>query len=87
MRFSVRQIPRDGKPFGEYEYEIFDGTQVVARYWHDFRGDEHGIEFADGRAEEWPVGRMVDFLTGGGLSPLMLTAAAIAYLERRVVQD
>lgn len=67
------------EPFASYEYEIYDGARLVARYWHDFRGDENGIDFIDGRSEQWP-GRVSDFLTGGGPYPLGLSDAAVAYL-------
>ena len=55
---------------------------MIARYWHDHRGDEHVIEFADGRREACPLGRTTDFLEGGGPEPLSLTARAVAYLDR-----
>jgi hypothetical protein len=63
---------------------LIPSPTLVARYWHDFRGDEHGIEFLDGRSEEWPVGRMVDFVTGGGPEPLGLSDAAVAYLIQKL---
>lgn len=84
MRFSIRQVSARQKTFASYEYEIFDSPRLVARYWHDFRGGDHGIVFVDGRSEEWPVGRMTDVLTGGGPSPLDLTDAAVAYLEEKL---
>jgi hypothetical protein len=84
MRFSIQQLSERQESFANYEYEIFDGTRLVARYWHDFRGDDHGIDFVDGRSEQWPVGRMTDFLTGGGPHPLRLSAAAVAYLAEKL---
>ncbi len=87
MRFSIRQVSTRQKPFANYGYEIFDGPRLAARYWHDFRGDEHGIDFVDGRSEQWPVGRMTDFLTGGGPSPLGLSDAAVAYLTEKLPAD
>ena len=34
--------------------------------------------------EEWPVGRMTDFLTGGGPRPLGLSDSAVAYLAKKL---
>ncbi|MBI2480217.1 MAG: hypothetical protein HYV60_16770 [Planctomycetia bacterium] len=69
--------------FGEYTYRIYDGDRLIARYWHDYRGDEHGIEFIDGRSEGLPVGRMIEFVEGGGQEPLRLSDRAVAYLKER----
>jgi hypothetical protein len=66
---------------GEYRYRIYNGEQLVARYWHDHRGDEHGIEFINGKKEGWPIGRMVDFLEGGGPQPLVLSNRAVSYIR------
>jgi len=68
---------------GSYTYRIYDGDRLVARYWHDFRGDEHGIEFVNGTKEDWPVGQMTDFIEGGGPEPLRLSDRAMAYLKDR----
>jgi hypothetical protein len=84
MRFSIRQLSNRQEAFANYAYEIFDGPCLVATYWHDYRGDEHGIVFVDGRSEEWPVGRVTDFLTGGGPRPLGLSNAAVAYLAKKL---
>lgn len=84
-QFSIRQLPTtDRASFAHYEYEISDGTAVIARYWHDFRGNEHGIVFADGRKCEWPVGAMTDFLMGGGPKPLELSEAAKIWLREQL---
>jgi len=83
MQFTVRQLTSE-QPFHVYRYLIFAGDRLVARYWHDHRGDEHGIEFVDGRRDDWPVGRMTDFLTGGGPVPLGLSEAAVNYLRTKV---
>jgi len=69
--------------FGPYRYRIYDGEHLVAYYWHDYRGDDHGIEFLDGKTESWPVGRMTDFIKGGGPQPLLLSKQAMAYLKTR----
>lgn len=49
------------RSFGEYTYRIYDGDRLIAKYWHDHRGDEHGIEFTDGRTEDWPA-EVAEFL-------------------------
>ena len=84
--FDIRSDDTKAKreSFGNLRYQILRNGQPVARYWHDYRGDEHGIEFSDGGNELWPVGRMVDFLEGGGPSPLRLSERAIAYLGERL---
>jgi len=69
------------RSFGEYTYRIYDGDRLIAKYWHDHRGDEHGIEFTDGRSEDWPVGRMIEFIGGGGPEPLRLSERAQVYLN------
>ena len=69
--------------FAAYTYRIYDGARLIARYWHDHRGDEHGIEFVDGRSEGSPVGRMIEFIEGGGPEPLRLSERAVAYLKAR----
>ena len=84
MSYAVSQVDERREQFGLYRYEIRDGDRVVARYWHDFRGDEHGIEFIDGTTDQWPVGRITDFLNGGGPQPLTLSDRAIAYLKQKL---
>ena len=83
MEFDVTrsETPRQG--FDAYRYRIWRKSRLVAMYWHDYRGDEHGIEFVDGRKEDWPVGRMTDFLKGGGPQPICLSDEAVAYLTRK----
>lgn len=83
MGFSVEHEKSSRESFGDYRYRIYDDDNLIAYYWHDYRGDEHGIEFVDGTKESWPVGRMVDFLEGGGPKPLMLSAGAEAYLMEK----
>jgi len=70
--------------FAPYTYRIYDDERLIARYWHDFRGDEHEINFIDGKNERWPVGRMIDFVEGGGPEPLRLSERAVAYLDRKI---
>ncbi len=80
MTFTIEHDKPARDAFGNYGYRICDNNRLIARYWHDFRGDEHGIEFVDGREAPCPVGRMVDFVEGGGPEPLVLSARAVAYL-------
>jgi hypothetical protein len=86
MSFEIKQSGSQRESFGEYRYDIFKDGRLVARYWHDYRGDEHGIEFLGGTIEEWPVGRMIEFITGGGPQPLGLSERAIAYLNEKLSQ-
>lgn len=81
--FTVRQVARSSGPAANYNYEICCGQVCVARYWHDFRGDYHGIVFLDGSSDDWPVGTMTQFLEGGGPQPLRLSPAAVAYLKSK----
>ena len=81
MSYRIIQLDKPRESFGNYEYSIFNGDRLVAKYWHDYRGDEHGIEFTNGPRKSWPVGRMIDFIEGGGPKPLSLSVKAIAYLD------
>ena len=83
MEFHVTRSDAPRQGVDAYRYRIWRKSQLVAMYWHDFRGDEHGIEFVDGRKEDWPVGRMTDFLNGGGPEPVRLSEDAVAYLARK----
>ncbi|HEX6163498.1 MAG TPA: hypothetical protein VFZ31_09040 [Vicinamibacterales bacterium] len=85
-RYTVHERPRDTKASSNYEFDILEGDRVVARYWFDFRGDEHGVRFSDGR-EAWPGGRVDDFISGGGPYPPLLTPRAIAWLENELAHD
>jgi len=84
MAFRVEHEDSPRESFGNYRYCIYKGDRLVARYWHDFRGDEHGIDFVSGESESWPVGRMIEFLEGGGPQPLRLSARAITYLDSKL---
>ncbi len=84
MEFRIEQKERSAEPFSEYCYYIFRGDLLIAEYWHDHRGDEHGIRFTDGRKEKWPIGRSSDFLNGGGPNPHTLSKKAVDYLKRRL---
>jgi len=83
MSFSIEHDQSSRESFSDYRYRVYEGNRLIAYYWHDYRGDEHGIEFADGTKESWPVGRMIDFIEGGGPKPLALSARAVAYLAAR----
>lgn len=82
MNFTVEREPRPEGQW-EYRYKILKDGILFARYWHDHRGDDHGIEFLNGIKESWPVGRMTDFLEGGGPQPLVLSKDAVAYLSKK----
>lgn len=80
MRFGICQLKRNPEAFSQYVYEIYDGTRLVARFWHDHRCDDNGIDFIDGFSDLWPVGGIDKFLAGGGPNPLGLSDAAVVYL-------
>jgi hypothetical protein len=84
LSFSVEHDQVRRESFGEYCYRIYSDGQLIARYWHDYRGDDHGIEFINGEKEDGPVGRMTDFLEGGGPQPLVLSDRAVAYIKRKL---
>ena len=86
MSFEVKRVDSKRESFGEYQYNIYQHGRLVARYWHDYRGDDHGIEFMNGEKEGWPVGPMIEFITGGGPQPLGLSARAVDYLKSKVGQ-
>jgi hypothetical protein len=85
-RYTLRNRPRDPKPASNYEFDILEGDRVVARYWFDFRCDDHGVTFNDGR-EVWLQGRVDDFISGGGPYPTLFTPRAIAWLEAELAKD
>jgi hypothetical protein len=84
MSYEVVQDDSKRESFAEYKYRIYRDGQLIARYWHDYRGDEHGIDFINGTGELGPVGRMTDFIEGGGPQPLVLSKRAIAYLDGKL---
>ena len=82
MRYRVEQEPsRDA--YGNYVYRIYSGSELIARYWHDYLGDEHGIELTRGGSLSCP-GRMIDFLAGGGREPTALSEQAAAYIHEQL---
>ncbi|HKR75603.1 MAG TPA: hypothetical protein VJR95_03005 [Rhodanobacter sp.] len=81
---AYRIEPESGRDkFGNYRFRIYRGEKLVAYYWHDYRGDEHGIDFVSGKSAQWPVGRMTDFVEGGGPEPLVLSARGVAYMDEK----
>ena len=82
MRYRIEQESgRDAS--GNYIYRIYNGTRLVARYWHDYRGDEHGIQFVNGKSQACP-GQTAGFIIGGGPQPLALSEQAASYLDREL---
>ena len=81
-RIEFSNEPRES--FGNYRYEIFKDGQLVAYLWHDYRGDDYGIEFVGGGGKDWPIGRLTNFLAGGGPKPLRLSTKAIEYLDEEL---
>ena len=86
MNFRIEHADSKRAPSGSYNYRIYEGDRLIARYWHDYRGDEHGIEFVNGTSESCPVGRMTEFIEGGGPKPLTLSTRAVAYLKQKQAQ-
>jgi hypothetical protein len=83
MSFKIEQVDSARESFGNDTYRIYKDGHLIAHYWHDYRGDEHGIEFINGENELWPVGRMTDFIEGGGPKPLTLSERAVTYINRK----
>jgi hypothetical protein len=81
--FSVQQVVREREPFGDYEYEVRREGVLVARFFHDYRGDGCWVVFPDGRGEEVGAG-VPNFLEGGGGQPLRLTDTAVRFLTARL---
>ncbi|MBJ7575470.1 hypothetical protein [Luteimonas sp. MC1828] len=81
MGYTIVQDDSKRESFAEYKYRIYRDGKLIANYWHDYRGDEHGIDFVNGSKDSWPVGRMIDFIDGGGPQPLVLSQRAMAYLD------
>lgn len=73
------------KGFADYTYRIYEHNRLVARLWHDYRGDEYGLEFVDKTmdASDWPFRSWIGFVDGESLE-LKLTDDAIAYLLRKL---
>ena len=84
MSFIIERISGDRDSFGNYKYRILENGRLIAHYWHDYRGNEHGIDFINRTNELWPVGRMIEFVEGGGTEPLTLSEKAVAYLNGKL---
>jgi hypothetical protein len=84
VSFAIEHAGGDRDSFGNYKYRILENGRLIAHYWHDYRGDEHGIDFVNGTSELWPVGRMIEFVEGGGPKPLTLSEKAVAYLNGKL---
>jgi hypothetical protein len=82
MNYRIERAETNREPLGEYRYRIYEDSKLIAHYWHDYRGDDHGIEFVNGTSEHSPFGRMTEFIEGGGPKPLVLSAKAVAYLKQ-----
>jgi hypothetical protein len=82
VSYTIERVDAQRDSSGNYRYRIYEDARLIAHYWHDHRGDEHGIEFVDGASRPRPVGRMADFIEGGGPEPLTLSARAVAYLRQ-----
>ena len=81
---SYRIEPACGvEAFGNVRYFIYKDERLVALYWHDFRRNEHGIEFVRGLSDRNPVGRVTDFMEGTGSDSPILSALGVAYLDQR----
>lgn len=86
MAYRIEQDNSRRESFGEYKYRIYKNDKFVASYWHDYRGDEHGIQFVNGKSDFSFAGRMVDFIEGGGAKPLTLTGRAVKYLDEKLAE-
>lgn len=69
--------------FGNVRYFIYKDGRLVALYWHDYRRNEHGIEFVRGLSDRSPVGRVTDFMEGADSDSPKLSAPGMAYMDQR----
>ena len=81
MNYKVEHAEPSRDSSGNYWYKIYKDEQLIAKYWHDFRGDEHSLEFLDGTEKYCPLERMTGFIKGGGSEPLTLSNCAIELLN------
>ena len=68
--------------FDGFEFNIYKDDTLIAKYWHDERGDDQEIEFINGVKESHPIGRMIDFINAGDLEPMSLSEKAVEYLNK-----
>ena len=82
MVFRIEQDDRDGNEgLGPSIYCIYSGNQLIARFWHDCRGDDHGIDLLTGTKRDWPFRELSGFIAGGGPEPLEITVRGVSYLQ------
>ena len=80
--FRIEQDDGDDREsFGPYTYRIYGGDQLIARFWHDFRGDDHEIDLLVGTKRDWPFARFTEFIGGRGPEPLQITERGVSYLQ------
>jgi hypothetical protein len=86
MSYRIEHSKKIRESFGDYTYDIYKDGRLVAVYWHDYRGDDHGIVFLNGGEEKWPEGSVLDFLANGGGNPKSpeLSEKAIGYLNEKL---
>lgn len=81
MSYTVSHVKKTRESFGEYRYGIYENGKIIAYFWHDYRGDNNGIEFVDGISAHDPVGKTTNFVEAGGPQPLKLSKRAINYIN------
>jgi hypothetical protein len=84
MIYQIKQLKLSGEPFADYQYQILLEGNVVANYWHDFRGDEHWMILANETEVHSPDGKMIEYIKGGGSEPLTLSEKAVNFLNIRL---
>ena len=84
--YIIKQISKDSESFGNYNYDIYLGTKLVAKYWHDFRGNDHGLYLPNVQKQYSLPCRMTEFMSGGGPNPLVLTDWAMQFLEKIIIK-
>lgn len=88
MNYHIRHRESSREAFANYEYAIFKGQVLIAIYWHDYRGDESGIEFVNGITMSNPLGGLLNFVSGGGRQhPLMLKPQAIELIDKVLAES
>lgn len=80
MTYTLSRVKKTRGPFGKYRYGIYENGEIIAYFWHDYRGDSNGIEFVKGISTHDPLGKMTNFLEGGG-PQLTLSKGAIKYIN------
>jgi len=83
MSYRIEYEERGKDQNGGHFYYIYDDERLIARFWHDHRGDAFEVEPVFGDVADCPFQRLTDVMQGGGPQPLTLTDEAIAYFEKR----